>query len=108
MQRCIDNNITRLFLPNVDAASVSLVYGLANEYPQYCYPMLGLHPCDVKENWEEELSAIMNAHQQNRIYAIGEIGIDLYWDKTHLKEQVDAFVKQINWAKSLDLAIVIH
>ncbi|QEM06039.1 TatD family deoxyribonuclease [Mucilaginibacter rubeus] len=108
MQRCIDNNITRLFLPNVDAASVPLVYGLANEYPQYCYPMLGLHPCDVKENWEEELSAIMNAHQQNRIYAIGEIGIDLYWDKTHLKEQVDAFVKQINWAKSLDLAIVIH
>lgn len=108
MQRCIDNNITRLFLPNVDAASVPLVYSLANEYPQYCYPMLGLHPCDVKENWEEELSAIMNAHQQNRIYAIGEIGIDLYWDKTHLKEQVDAFVKQINWAKSLDLAIVIH
>jgi len=108
MQRCVDNNITRLFLPNVDAASVPLVYGLVNDYPQYCYPMLGLHPCDVKENWEEELSAIMDAHQQNKIYAIGEIGIDLYWDKTHLKEQVDAFVKQINWAKSLDLAIVIH
>ena len=108
MQRCIDNNITRLFLPNVDAASVPLVYDLVKEYPQYCYPMLGLHPCDVKENWEAELSAIINAHQQNKIYAIGEIGIDLYWDKTHLKEQVDAFVKQINWAKSLDLAIVIH
>jgi TatD DNase family protein len=108
MQRCIDNNITRLFLPNVDAASVPLVYDLVNEYPQYCYPMLGLHPCDVKENWESELSAIMDAHQQNKIYAIGEIGIDLYWDKTHLKEQVEAFVKQINWAKSLDLAIIIH
>jgi TatD DNase family protein len=108
MQRCVDNNITRLFLPNVDAASISLVYGLVNDYPQYCYPMLGLHPCDVKENWEEELAAIMNAREQNKIYAIGEIGIDLYWDKTHLKEQVDAFIKQINWAKSLDLAIVIH
>ncbi|MEO3403090.1 TatD family hydrolase [Mucilaginibacter sp. CAU 1740] len=108
MQRCIDNQITRLFLPNVDAASTALIYGLVEEYPQYCYPMLGLHPCDVKENWEAELTAIMNAHQQNKIYAIGEIGIDLYWDKTHLKEQVDAFVKQINWAKSLDLPIVIH
>lgn len=108
MQRCIDNNITRLFLPNVDAASAPLVYGLVNDYPQYCYPMLGLHPCDVKDNWEAELEAIMDAHQQNKIYAIGEIGIDLYWDKTHLKEQVDAFIKQINWAKSLDLAIVIH
>jgi TatD DNase family protein len=108
MQRCIDNQITRLFLPNVDAASTSLIYGLVEEYPQYCYPMLGLHPCDVKENWEAELTAIMNTHQQNKIYAIGEIGIDLYWDKTHLKEQVDAFVKQINWAKNLDLPIVIH
>jgi TatD DNase family protein len=108
MQRCIDNNITRLFLPNVDAASVPLVYDLLNAYPQYCYPMLGLHPCSVKEDWEQELETIMNAHGSNKIYAIGEIGIDLYWDKTHLKEQVEAFVKQINWAKSLDLPIVIH
>ena len=66
MQRCIDNNITRLFLPNVDAASVPLVYGLANEYPQYCYPMLGLHPCDVKEDWEEELSALRHQHSGDK------------------------------------------
>jgi TatD DNase family protein len=70
--------------------------------------MLGLHPCSVKENWQQELNDIRDAHQQNKIYAIGEIGIDLYWDKTFLKEQIEAFRQQINWAKSLKLPIVIH
>jgi TatD DNase family protein len=108
VQRCIDNNINRLFLPNVDAESVPLVYDLVNAYPELCYPMLGLHPCSVKADWEQELATIKAAHQQNKIYAIGEIGIDLYWDKTFLTEQVEAFRQQINWAKSLKLPIVIH
>jgi TatD DNase family protein len=108
VQRCIDNNINRLFLPNVDAESVPLVYNLVKAYPELCYPMLGLHPCSVKADWEQELATIKAAHQQNKIYAIGEIGIDLYWDKTFLTEQVEAFRQQINWAKSLKLPIVIH
>ncbi|WP_295715494.1 TatD family hydrolase [Mucilaginibacter sp.] len=108
VQRCIDNDINRLFLPNVDAESVPLVYDLVKAYPELCYPMLGLHPCSVKADWEQELAAIKAAHQQNKIYAIGEIGIDLYWDKTFLTEQVEAFRQQINWAKSLKLPIVIH
>ena len=108
MERCLSNNINRLFLPNVDMASVPLMFDLVRAYPEQCFAMLGLHPCSVKENWQQELSDIRDAHQQNKIYAIGEIGLDLYWDKTFLKEQIEAFRQQINWAKSLKLPIVIH
>ncbi|MBC7654839.1 MAG: TatD family hydrolase [Oligoflexus sp.] len=108
MERCFKNEITRLFLPNVNSQSVEMVMGLAKAYPQNCFPMLGLHPCDVKENFEEELSTIKYHIEKNKIYAIGEIGIDLYWDKAFLKQQQQAFITQINWAKNLDLPIVIH
>ena len=108
IQRCKENDITRLFLPNVDAASVPMVYSLQEAYPEMCFPMLGLHPCDVKENWEAELQQIKAAYGEKKIYAIGEIGIDLYWDKTTLPQQIEAFKQQISWAKSLKLPIVIH
>jgi TatD DNase family protein len=108
MQRCIDNGIGRLFLPNVDAASVPLMFDLLKAFPDNCYPMLGLHPCSVKDNWEEELAVIQPALHQHKMYAIGEIGIDLYWDKTFLIAQVQAFKLQIKWAKALNLPIVIH
>jgi len=108
IQRCLENDVKRLFLPNVDAASVSQIFGLVAEYPDMCYPMLGMHPCSVKEGWEAELQIIRDSKKDNTIYAIGEIGIDLYWDKTTLDIQVQAFREQINWAKSLKLPIVIH
>ncbi len=108
MQRCLDKNISRLFLPNVDASSVQLISSLVDAFPKYCFPMLGLHPCSVKENWEDELNIIKTAASQLKMVAVGEIGIDLYWDKTHLPQQIAAFKAQINWAKSLKLPIVIH
>jgi TatD DNase family protein len=108
MQRCFDNKIDRLFLPNVDVASMPMVFKLAAEYPQNCFPMLGLHPCDVKDDWQQQLETIAAAIPQQKIYAIGEIGIDLYWDKTTLDKQVEAFRIQINWAKANKLPIVIH
>lgn len=108
LERCFKNEITRLFLPNVSSQSVAMVMDLAKAYPQNCFPMLGLHPCEVKENFEEELSIISQHIEKNKIYAIGEIGIDLYWDKTLLKQQQQAFITQINWAKNLNLPIVIH
>lgn len=108
MERCFHNGIKRLFLPNVDTASIPLVFDLVNAYPDVCYPMLGLHPCEVKDNFQEELANIEDAIAGNKIYAIGEIGIDLYWDKTTLDKQVEAFHTQIAWAKKLDLPIVIH
>jgi TatD DNase family protein len=108
MQRCRDNGIQRLFLPNVDSTSIPLVLGLGKKYPETCFPMLGLHTCNVKGDYEEDLSQIYEAIQKNKVYAIGEIGIDLYWDKTFIKEQQHTFRTQINWAKELDLPIVIH
>lgn len=108
MQRCFDNGVTRLFLPNVDSSSMPMVFDLVNTYPEYCFPMLGLHPCDVKENWQDELKTIKEAIPAHKIYAIGEIGIDLYWDKSTLDIQVEAFKIQIGWAKKLKLPIVIH
>ncbi len=108
MQRSLDNEVTRLFLPNVDTTSIPLVRNLASLYPQNCFPMLGLHPCDVKETYKEELASIYAAIPAQKIYAIGEIGIDLYWDKTTLANQLEAFETQINWAKDLNLPIVIH
>jgi TatD DNase family protein len=108
IHRCKENGIGRLFLPNVDAASIPLVLSLKNSYPDICFPMLGLHPCSVKAGWEAELDKIKQASLNEKIFAIGEIGIDLYWDKTNLKDQVLAFKDQIAWAKSLKLPIVIH
>lgn len=108
MQRCLDNQVQRLFLPNVDSESISMVSELVSEYPEHCFAMLGLHPCDVKENYKTELGLIRQAIAKNKIYAIGEIGIDLYWDKTTLTMQEETFREQISWAKELNLPIVIH
>jgi TatD DNase family protein len=108
MQRCLDKGISRLFLPNVDSASIPQVMDMVNTYPNNCFPMLGLHPCDVKANWQQELETIYTALQQTKVYAIGEIGIDLYWDKTFLAEQQEAFNQQIIWAKAAKLPINIH
>jgi len=107
MDRCLDNHVTRLFLPNVDSESLGLVAGLTNEYPDHCFPMTGLHPCNVKENYLEELE-YLRTNGLSSVVAIGEIGIDLYWDKSTLAIQQDAFRRQIKWAKELDLPIVIH
>ena len=108
MQRCFDNDIHRLFLPNVDIASIARIDELVSRYPENCFAMAGLHPCDVKEDYESVLSEIHASIAGRKIYAIGEIGIDLYWDKTTLGIQQAAFHEQIKWAKNLGLPIVIH
>jgi TatD DNase family protein len=108
MQRCLDNNVKRLFLPNVDLASTSMIDELLQRYPENCFAMAGLHPCDVKEDYQALLDGIYSSIADRKIVAIGEIGIDLYWDKSTLAIQVDAFKHQIAWAKKLDLPIVIH
>jgi len=110
LQRCQENNVGRLFLPNVDAESVDKVLGTVADYPDICFPMLGLHPCHVSADYENELAGIraaVDAHA-DQICAIGEIGIDLYWDKTTLPYQQAAFRTQIEWAKDLGLPISIH
>jgi len=108
MQRCLANKVERLFLPNVDVKSIEMIDKLVKLYPQNCFAMAGLHPCDVKEGYEEQLATIYGSMAGRNIYAIGEIGIDLYWDKSTLSIQQDAFRTQISWAKKMGLPIVIH
>lgn len=108
MERCFESNVNRLFLPNVDVKSIAMIDDLVNKYPANCFAMAGLHPCDVKEDYLAVLDEIYKSIASRKIYAIGEIGIDLYWDKTTLAIQQDAFRKQIAWAKDLNLPIVIH
>ncbi|MBY0244421.1 MAG: TatD family hydrolase [Sphingobacteriaceae bacterium] len=108
MENCFENNVNRLFLPNVNVETIALIDGMVAKYPQNCFAMLGLHPCEVKEDYEKQLNQIYKAISNRKIYAVGEIGIDLYWDKSTLENQIKAFKTQINWAKELDLPIVIH
>lgn len=108
LERCFDNDIQRLFLPNVNSASIKPVFDTAAAYPDHCFPMLGLHPCDVKENYVEELEIIRKSLETYKVYAIGEIGLDLYWDKSTLEIQKKAFRTQVQWAKELNLPIDIH
>jgi len=108
INRCLDNNISRLFLPNVDLKSIDLIMETVSAFPNYCFPMLGLHPCSVQEDFHSVLNEIEKAIAITKIYAIGEIGLDLYWDKSTLPLQQEAFKLQIEWAKSFDLPIVIH
>jgi TatD DNase family protein len=98
-----------MLLPNIDQSSIEGMLTLADNYPNICYPMMGLHPCSVDENSLEILKNLEFFFTENhKFIAVGEIGIDLYWDKTFLKEQIEAFEIQINWAKKYKLPIVIH
>lgn len=108
MERCLGNGVSRLFLPNVNAESVGMIDELVSRYPENCFAMAGLHPCEVKADFENQLATIHQSIVERKIYAIGEIGIDLYWDKSTLVYQQQAFLEQISWAKELDLPIVIH
>ena len=100
--------VTRCFIPAIDSSYTERMFQLKNEYPDYVFLMNGLHPCNVKESYKEELTHVENLMPTHSFCAIGEIGIDLYWDKTFLKEQQEAFAWQIQLAKKHQLPIVIH
>src|ERR1700757_2590366 len=108
IKRALDAGVDKFFLPNIDSTSVEVMHALCKKYPKQCFPMMGLHPCSVKENYLEELNGVYQLLKANKYYAVGEIGIDLYWDKTSLPQQTDAFEKQIQWAIEFNLPIVIH
>ena len=108
IQQCIKNGVDKFLLPNIDKSSIQGMLALQNKFPLNCFAMMGLHPCSVDQNWEQELEEIKTLLQKERIVAIGEIGIDLYWDKTYVEQQKEAFTRQISWAKEMNLPIVIH
>lgn len=108
IERAFNEGVEKLLLPNVDSKSIQGMMALQKKYPTYCYPMMGLHPCSVDENWEDVLKDMRKRLDEYPFIAVGEIGIDLYWDKTFQIQQEQAFIAQIKWAKELDLPIVIH
>ncbi len=108
IQKAIDNNIQRFFIPAIDSETTQDMYDLEKAFPENVFLMMGLHPTHVKENFEEELAHVESELNKRKFYAVGEIGIDLYWDKSTLEIQKAAFKKQIQMAKDRDLPIVIH
>ncbi|MBK7383478.1 MAG: TatD family hydrolase [Flavobacteriales bacterium] len=108
LQRAADAGVTKLFLPNVDHESIAAMHDLVAAHPKSCFPMMGLHPCSVVEDSTIAMAEVEQLLRKGGYCAVGEIGIDLYWDKTWLVQQQDVFRKQVRWAKELDLPIVIH
>lgn len=108
VKKAIEAGVSKFLLPNIDSSSIKGLHALTKDFPNHCFPMMGLHPCSVKENWEEELDIAKAWLDKGNYCAVGEIGIDLYWDKSTLTIQQKAFRQQINWAKEKNLPIVIH
>jgi len=109
VENAISNGIEKMLLPNIDSSTTKAMINLCKQYPNNCHPMIGLHPCSVKkENIKEEIEHILDELKKNSFVAIGEIGIDLYWDKTTLNIQKEAFETQVKIAKDKNLPIVIH
>ncbi|QIH39167.1 TatD family hydrolase [Flavobacterium sp. Sr18] len=108
IQRAIDAGVSRFFIPAIDSTCTESMYELEKNHPENVFLMMGLHPTYVKDNFLEELQHVENELAKRKFYAVGEIGIDLYWDKTHLPQQQIAFKRQIQLAKQYKLPIVIH
>ena len=108
IQRSIDKGINKFIFPAIDSTHFDDMHDLKNKYPGSIYLMSGLHPTNIKENFKKELEFVVNSLKSHSYVAIGEIGIDLYWDKTYLKQQQEAFEFQIRLAIKNDLPIVIH
>lgn len=108
INRAINANVKRFFIPAIDSTHTAAMLQLENEFPDYVFLMTGLHPTHVKENYKEELNHVEKLLSSRSFVGIGEIGIDLFWDKTTLDIQIEAFEYQIQLAKAYQLPIVIH
>ena len=108
MLRAKNAGVSRFFIPAIDSTYTEKMFQLEKDFPKDVFLMMGLHPTHVNENYLEELAHVKNWIDKRHFYAIGEIGIDLYWDKTFLTQQQEAFKTQIQWAKEKKLPIVIH
>lgn len=108
MKRAFEAGVKRFFIPAIDSGYCNAMYDLEKKYPENVFLMMGLHPTSVKDNYLEELDFVEKQFKERNFYAVGEIGIDLYWDTSTLSIQQDAFRRQIKLAKSKNLPIVIH
>ena len=108
IKRAFTNDVRKIILPNIDSSSVKRMLDLTDLYPRICFPLIGLHPTSIHDDYEEELELVDFWLKRRKFYGIGEIGIDLYWDKTFIKEQTDAFRRQLKMAKEYELPVAIH
>jgi TatD DNase family protein len=106
--RALADGVKYMLLPNIDSTSVKGMQALCDRFPENCFPMMGLHPTSVKGNFREELKMVEDLLASNNYFGVGETGIDLYWDKTWYREQVEAFNQQIDLAIAYDLPLIIH
>ncbi len=110
LQRAKDAGVQRILLPNINAESIAPMLQLCEQYPGYCYPMMGLHPEDVREDWPAVLDAMhrLLEAEAHPYIAVGEVGLDFYWDTTYREQQLEAFARQVQWALDFNLPLVIH
>ena len=108
INRADKEGVTKFYLPSIDSAFTNSMLQLRDKYPDKCFPMMGLHPCSVKENYLQELQLVQDWLSKTKFAAVGEIGLDFYWDRTFEQQQTAAFNQQIEWALQYDLPIVIH
>jgi TatD DNase family protein len=108
IQRSLDAGVHKMYLPNCDSSTIASMMQMAGQWPQHCFPMMGVHPCYIKENYKEELAIAAGWLQKEQFAAVGEIGLDYYWDTTFVAEQKEAFNIQMDWALQYQLPIVIH
>ncbi len=108
IQRAFKTGVERIFLPNIDPNTTEKMNALASAYPDHCFPMMGLHPGSVDEGWEKALEHVKSELDKGGYCAVGEIGLDFYWDSTYAEQQREAFRQQIDLAKEYGLPIVIH
>lgn len=109
VERAREAGVTHIFLPNIDSTTIEPMLRVCSAYKGYCFPMIGLHPTSVHADYEKELERVAKElSSPNEYVAVGEIGMDLYWDKTFQKEQERALDKQVRWALDYDLPVVIH
>ena len=108
VQRAKEQGIQKCILPNIDSDSIPQMKQMFDEFPDFCFRAMGLHPTSVKENFEEELAIALDELQTGKYIAVGEMGIDLYWDKTFYEQQKQAFRTQAKWATDFKLPLIIH
>lgn len=108
IRRSLENGVEKILLPNIDSSSIKRMLEVSDMYENICYPMMGLHPTSVNEDFEEELEVVEYWLNKRQFYGIGEVGIDLYWDDTFLEEQIYVLKRQIKYAERYNLALSIH